>query len=42
MGMLCLGVSVYVMYRRDIQSLNLTNTEHQEFKEGLIFSYAEL
>lgn len=39
---LYLGVSVYGMYGIDVQSLNLTNTEHQEFKEGLIFACAEL
>lgn len=39
---LYLGVSVCVTYGMDVQPLNLTNTEHQEFKEDLIFSCAEL
>lgn len=30
------------MYGMDVKSLNLTNTEHQVFKEGLIFSCTEL
>lgn len=37
-----LGLSIYVMYGMDVKSLNLTNTEHQVFKEGFIFSRAEL
>lgn len=39
---LYLGVSVYVRYGMDVQSLNFTNTEHRGFKEGLIFGCAEI
>lgn len=39
---LYLGLSIYVMYGMDVKSLHLTNTEHQVFKEGFIFSRAEL
>lgn len=39
---LYLGLSVYVMYGMEVSSLNSTNTEHQVFKESLIFSCAVL
>lgn len=39
---LYLGVFIYVTYEMDSQSLNLKTTEHQKFKEGLIFSCAKL